>query len=144
MEKLENLKDLDKIKKFKSKYKQPELILSPTQKLIYGCCIKGLKAYSEECVRKMTYSEKTRILNRQNLAWQIINELKQDKLNTLIRITIKKIIPNICGSAAPILLEPIVDPNFNITAIKELSISTEKIIKELIKNKLVPENFYEL
>lgn len=96
----------------------PNSDLTPEQLISYNRVIKGLKAYYN--ADKLTVAERRAIINKSQCAWEIINEMKQDKLNTTLTMVLRRVIPNLCGSGASLLTEPIFDGEFQVEDIEEL------------------------
>lgn len=145
MKKLTTLEDLKTIPiSYRNRYTKPKVVLSIEQQRMYNIYLKGLQAYDKEYIKGLSHSDKKQIIYKHAHTWRIINKLKQDKLNELLRQTILNIIPNITGNAIEFLLMPINDSTFIIANIKEITVSTSIIVEELIKENVLPKDFYQL
>lgn len=130
-------------------YRPKQTIAQPTfssaQALMLDRCLKGPKAYPEDYFRALPREEARLIIYRCNTTHQVLNELRQTKLNQLVKALVTTTIPNICGNAADLLIEPVLDRNFQCDlSIKSLFLSKAEIVVALIKANILPTNFYSL
>lgn len=118
--------------------------LSPSQRLQLDCALHGLKACSQSYLSTLSEEEKRTIVYKHEKTWKVINQLKQQHLNSFLRHVIGQLAPNMNGASMYLLVEDIYDANFIVDDIKELGIDEPRIIHSLITAGVLPENFDQL
>lgn len=124
--------------KYRSRYVRDENEPTDAQVLAYRRLRYGIRGYSESELSTMTPREHKTIIYAQERANEIINEMAQDKLNSYVIRMIKKVLPNICGDAASILIEPVFIRTFIVdNSITPLKVSQTEIIAEFKRKGLI-------
>lgn len=115
------------------------------QNFLYKRALFGLRMYSPEEIQQMTDVRRSRIVKLHKKAQKVLNLYKQETVNTFTNNLFIKLFPN-----SPITKALVGELNFtdsehvNKMDFKVLGISKECIINRLIKEKILPKNFYEL
>lgn len=126
---------------YRPRYKANTFTLSELQRRAYNKLLHGLRAFTPEELKNLNEEDKRSIVYTSNYAWQIINKLKQEKLNAFLNKILNDILP-LCGDAAPILTAPITDTTFIVDRnIRECNVSEEVITREFVRKGLLPANF---
>lgn len=140
METLKTLEDLNKVKivNYRARYQKSSNELSDEQIITYRKLRYGIRAFSEQELSTMSPREKKAVVYAQERANNIINEMAQDKLNTFIIKTMKKIFPDLVGNAVAILTQPVFHQGFTVdNSITPLKVSQEEIYAEFKRKGLL-------
>lgn len=123
-----------------------ELNLNEYQSFLYRKLVRGLGAYSRDELNKLSLERKAKVIKFHRKALRFINIWKQEVLNVHTNRIFYTLFPN-C-KLSKLFTEDhqnSVDPEFKCTlSLDDLSISEKFIIDRLIKEKLLPSNFYQL
>lgn len=129
---------------YKMKYEVDEF--NNYQNKLYKEALFGISNYSQEEIKKLSYQEQNRIVKANRKAQSVLNIWKQELCNDIINSLFKKLFPN-----SPVTKElteefgNIVDSNYkNFLTFKQLGVSKKEIVIKLIKNDVLPKNFFEL
>ncbi len=120
--------------------------LSEYQSFLYNRAMNGLHVYKPEDVAKMNAGMKEWIVKNHNKTQRVLNIWKQEITNNLTNIIFDLAYPG-KGVKATLIdtTRNFVDPNKkNRLSFKELGIKKADIIKKLISEKILPDNFYAL
>jgi hypothetical protein len=126
---------------YRTKYIKKDL--DPAQRLQLDCALHGLKACSPSYIKTLSEEEKRTIVYKHEKAWKIINQLKQQYLNSFLRHVLNQLAPEMNGCSVNLLVDDIYDANFIVEDIHELKIDESIIIRALITAGILPENFYQ-
>jgi hypothetical protein len=118
--------------------------LSPEQVILLKRALYGLKAYSQEELTTLCNKKKKRILRVHKKAQEVINLYKQRKTNFWTNLLFTTLLPN-----SPITdfftKNTFTDESFvNKLTFNDLKINNKEIIDLLIRNQVLPTNFYNL
>jgi len=115
------------------------------QNFLYKRALFGLKMYSPEEIAQMTAERKSRIVKLHRRAQKILNVYKQEVVNQFTNNIFTKYFPNSSITKALTGELNFTDPEYiNKMDFKFLGISKESVINKLIREKILPKNFYEL
>lgn len=129
----------------KSKVKYQQQKLSLYQYELYNRALRGLKAYSEEELEKMSSVKKKRISKVHRRAVRCLNIYKQEITNGLVKFLVD--VFNNSKQAKVLFSDEIIatDPKFiNNLGFRKLGITQSMIIDRLMQDGIFPANFYEL
>lgn len=118
-----------------------QLRLNETQQRAYDLLTKGLSSLSNEELKNLDEEEKRSIIYNHDKIWKIIHRLKQEKMNRLLSTVLNNTFgDDLTGNAVYLLIAPITDNTFKCH-VKQCEVDRDVIIQELIKYKLLPNNF---
>jgi hypothetical protein len=119
---------------------------NPYQNFLYKRALFGLSVYGEEELSKMHWDKKKRIQKVHTRAQDLLNTWKQELLNDWTSTLLSKIFwhstlvkdykEKFVGNTDPGYISPV--------EFKDLGITKTHIIDKLIKEKILPSNFYQL
>ena len=115
------------------------------QNFLYKRALFGLKIYTPIEVDAMKKEKRTRICKIQRKTQKILNVYKQEIVNQLTNNIFQRYFPN-----SPITRALLGEFNFtdyeyvNNLDFKALGIGKEHIVNRLIREKILPKNFYDL
>lgn len=135
---LRQLKTVVTPTKYRSRYVRDENEHTDEQIIAYRRLRYGIRAYSESELSIMTPREHKAIIYAQERANEVINEIAQDKLNSFVIKTLKRVFPDLCGEAASLLMEPVFVRTFVVdNSITPLKVSQTEIITEFKRKGLL-------
>jgi hypothetical protein len=115
------------------------------QNFLYKRALFGLKIYTPEELDAMKKEKRARINKIQRKTQKTLNVYKQEIVNSLTNNIFQRYFPN-----SPITRALLGEFNFtdyeyvNTLDFKALGIGKEHIVNRLIREKILPKNFYEL
>lgn len=117
---------------------------NPYQNLLYKRALYGLKAYSKEELRKLHPQKARRITKVNSRAQKVLNLYKQRLTNQITSSIFEKLFPK-SQFAKNLSEDNETSNNFqNTIPLKDLGISKEMVINLFIKERILPQNFYNL
>ena len=130
----------------KSQILHEEYKFTPYQNLLYKRALFGLSVYEEEELKTMHKEKKARIIKVNKKTQEVINILKQEVVNNVCENIYLTLVPNSKLAKKMLTSEKInTDPKFiNTLKLKGLGITKNNVIKKLISEGLLPNNFYKL
>jgi len=125
-------------------YSQMSSELSEYQNFLYRRALYGLKIYEPEEINQMHWQKRKRITKVHKRTQMLLNKIKQTKLinttNSIFSIFHKSVL-----AKEIIDNNSTTDPEFVCTIpFKDINITKNDIIEELIKNGLLPYNFRKI
>jgi hypothetical protein len=118
---------------------------TPIQKLLYNHAMYGLKNYSEEEIRKMSYVKKMAILELFEQAQHQLNLWKQQLVHEKIGSFLTTIFHRSEFAKALAHYPKAINPWDKCTVtFRQLGIRKEQIVARLIEVGVLPANYYEL
>lgn len=115
------------------------------QNFLYKRALMGLKIYSPEELSSMKEDKKARIKKIYSKTQKVLNVYKQEVVNRLTNNIFTKLFPTSPVTQALVNELTFTDSDFvNTLNFKVLNISKSDIIEQLINNRILPKNFYEL
>ena len=116
------------------------------QNFLYKRALFGLSVYGEEELNKMHWDKKNRIQKVHKRAQDVLNSWKQELVNDWTSTILSKIFWH--SKLVKDYKEKFAsntDPSYISTVeFKELGVTKTQIIDKLIKEKILPSNFYQL
>lgn len=115
------------------------------QNFLYKRALFGLRMYSPEEIQQMTDVRRSRIVKLHKKAQKVLNLYKQETVNTFTNNLFIKLFPNSPITKALIGEHNYTDSEYvNTLDFKALGITKEHIVNVLIREKILPKNFYDL
>lgn len=115
------------------------------QNFLYKRAMYGLKMYTDKEVSAMSAVNKSKIINLQKKTQRVLNIYKQEVVNKISNNIFTRLFPNSPITKALVGELTFTDTEFiNTIDFKSLGITKELIINKLIKENILPHNFYEL
>jgi hypothetical protein len=119
--------------------------LNQYQNFLYKRAMYGLKMYTDKEIATMGAKNKQRIISIQQKTQRILNLYKQEVVNKLSNNIFTRLFPNSPITNALVGELTFTDSGYiNTIDFKSLGITKELIINKLIKENILPSNFYEL
>jgi hypothetical protein len=119
--------------------------LNNYQNFLYNRAMFGLSVYTKDEIHKMPWEKRKSIVNMQKKAKRTLNIWKQQMVNTTITKFFEKVFPKTEFTAYFTKTMHEIDPEFNCTIdIKMLGITKKDIVTKLIKEGILPSDFYTL
>lgn len=114
------------------------------QKELLRRAIYGLNIYSYEEIFNMNSSKKARIQKVHKKTSTVINRLKQNRLNEITNKLFESLFPD-SNFAKELINNTFIDDSFSCKiSLKDLQITKENLIDDLINENILPKNFYKL
>jgi hypothetical protein len=115
------------------------------QNFLYKRALFGLKMYSPQELEAMQESKKSRITKLHKKTQVVLNVYKQEIVNALTNNIFLRLFPTSPITKALVGEGTFTDPGFkNNLDFKSLGVSKQSIVDRLIREKILPQNFYEL
>jgi len=114
------------------------------QRLLYERAMFGLGVYSAQEIKDMDRKKRKRIIKVHKRTKRIINVWKQEIIISLSDYIFEKYVPRMSENIKKLVAcEP--DPEVHCDMdLSKLGIKKKEIVKKLIEEKVLPQNFYEL
>lgn len=118
---------------------------SPYQNFLYKQALFGLTVYTEDQLKKMAHEETLAVKKLHEKAQMVINLWKQQIVNKLSNKLFRDFFPDSELSIQFRRKFTFTDPSIrNTISLKSLRIGKEEVVEKLIREKVLPQNFYEL
>jgi hypothetical protein len=115
------------------------------QNFLYKRALFGLKMYSTEEVEAMQEKKKARINKIHKKTQKVLNLYKQEIVNAITNNIFTRFFPSSPITQALVGQYTFTDPEYkNSMDFRQLGISKQAIVDRLIREKILPTNFYEL
>jgi hypothetical protein len=119
--------------------------LNQYQNFLYKRAMYGLRMYTDQEIATMGAKNKQRIISIQQKTQRVLNLYKQEVVNKLSNNIFQRLFPKSPITTALVGEFTFTDSGFiNTIDFKTLGITKELIINKLIKENILPNNFYEL
>lgn len=127
----------------KSQSKYENTSLTEKQAKLYQDALHGLSIYDKVVISNMSFAEKLTIEHRYNNAQFVLNKWKQSIINNEVDVILNKLFPSSKLIQEMTGSDEYFDENLvNNQSFAELNISKKQIIDKLIKENVLPGDFY--